>query len=173
VSERLSIVADMNSQRQIAEKTSLKAYLGPQRRDAKVLAGQIRRGSGESIAAVLWSSDLPPLQQMSDRLPGEHLIGILDDLFDLQAKEIVGHGGEILKFVATDCSDLSGRQSRRSRTAPNGNRSRRRKRRWRRSASCVLERHRCPAARSKSFVALTMAPSFTATSERPPPRTSR
>jgi adenylate cyclase len=97
VSERLSIVADMNSQRQIAENV-LKAYLGPQT-GRKVLAGRIRRGSGESIAAVLWSSDLRRFTQMSDRLPGESLIGILNDLFDLQAKAIVSHGGEILKFV--------------------------------------------------------------------------
>ena len=97
VSERLSVVADMNSQRQIAENV-LKAYLGPQT-GRKVLAGQIRRGSGESISAVLWSSDLRRFTQMSDQLPGERVIGILNDLFDLQAKAIVGHGGEILKFI--------------------------------------------------------------------------
>jgi adenylate cyclase len=97
VSERLSVVADMNSQRQIAENV-LKAYLGLQT-GRKVLAGQIRRGSGEAIAAVLWSSDLRRFTQMSDRLPGESVIGILNDLFDLQAKAIVGYGGEILKFV--------------------------------------------------------------------------
>jgi adenylate cyclase len=97
VSERLSIAADMNSQRQIAENV-LKAYLGAQS-GRKVLAGQIRRGSGEAIAAVLWSSDLRRFTQLSDRLPGEKVIGILNDLFDLQAKAIVGHGGEILKFV--------------------------------------------------------------------------
>jgi adenylate cyclase len=97
VSERLSIVADMNSQRQIAENV-LKAYLGPQT-GRKVLAGQIRRGSGEAIAAVLWSSDLRRFTQMSDRLPGDKVIGVLNDLFDLQAKAIADHGGEILKFV--------------------------------------------------------------------------
>jgi adenylate cyclase len=97
VSERLSVVADMNSQRQIAENV-LKAYLGPQT-GRKVLAGQIRRGSGESISAVLWSSDLRRFTRMSDQLPGERVIGILNDLFDLQAKAIVGHGGEILKFI--------------------------------------------------------------------------
>jgi adenylate cyclase len=97
VSERLSIAADMNSQRQIAENV-LKAYLGPQT-GRRVLAGQIRRGSGESIAAALWSSDLRRFTQMSDRLPGESLIGILNALFDLQAKAITDQGGEILKFV--------------------------------------------------------------------------
>jgi adenylate cyclase len=97
VSERLSIAADMNSQRQIAENV-LKAYLGPQT-GRKVLAGQIRRGSGEAIAAVLWSSDLRRFTEISDQLPGERVIGILNDLFDLQAKAIVGQGGEILKFI--------------------------------------------------------------------------
>jgi len=97
VSERLSIAADMNSQRQIAENI-LKAYLGPQT-GRKVLAGQIRRGSGEAITAVLWSSDLRRFTQMSDQLSGESVIGMLNDLFDLQAKAIVRHGGEILKFI--------------------------------------------------------------------------
>jgi adenylate cyclase len=97
VSERLSIVADMNSQRQIAENV-LKAYLGPQT-GRRVLAGQIRRGSGEAIAAVLWSSDLRRFTQMSDRLPSQSVIGILNDLFDLQAKTIADHGGEVLKFI--------------------------------------------------------------------------
>src|SRR5258708_36538955 len=97
VSERLSIVADMNSQRQIAENV-LKAYLGPQT-GRKVLAGQIRRGSGEAIAAVLWSSDLRRFPQMSDQLPGERVIGILNDLFDMQAKAIAPPRGEILKFI--------------------------------------------------------------------------
>lgn len=97
VSERLSIAADMNSQRQIAENV-LKAYLGPQT-GRKVLAGQIRRGSGEAIAAVLWSSDLRRFTQMSDQLSGERVIGVLNDLFDLQAKAIVRQGGEILKFI--------------------------------------------------------------------------
>jgi len=97
ISQRLSVVADMNSQRQIAENV-LKDYLGPQT-GGKVLAGQIRRGSGEAIAAVLWSSDLRRFTEMSDHLPGERVIAILNDLFDLQAKAIADHGGEILKFI--------------------------------------------------------------------------
>ena len=84
LSLRLSVIADMNSQRQIAENV-LKAYLGPQT-GPKVLAGQIRRGSGEAISAVLWSSDLRGFTELSDRLPGERVIALLNDLFDLQAR---------------------------------------------------------------------------------------
>jgi adenylate cyclase len=97
LSEPLSVIADMNSQRQIAENI-LKAYLGPQT-GPKVLAGQIRRGSGEVISAVLWSSDLRRFTQLSDRLAGERVIALLNDLFDLQARAIADHGGEILKFI--------------------------------------------------------------------------
>ena len=97
LSERLSVIADMNSQRQIAENV-LKAYLGPQT-GPKVLAGQIRRGSGDAISAVLWSSDLRSFTHLSDHLPGERMIAILNELFDLQSKAIASHGGEILKFI--------------------------------------------------------------------------
>jgi adenylate cyclase len=94
---RLSAIADLNGQKKIAENV-LTAYLGPQT-GPKVLAGQIRRGSGEAISAVLWSSDLRGFTQLSDHLPGERVIAILNELFDLQAHAIAGHGGEILKFV--------------------------------------------------------------------------
>jgi len=97
VTERLSIVADMHSQRQIAENV-LKAYLGPHT-GPRVLAGQFRRGTGEAIAAVLWSSDLRSFTQLSDHVPGEEVIAILDKVFDAQARAIAKHGGEILKFI--------------------------------------------------------------------------
>jgi adenylate cyclase len=97
LSERLSVIADMNSQRQIAENV-LTAYLGPLT-GPRVLAGHIRRGSGEAISAVLWSSDLRRFTQLSDRLTGERVIAMLNDLFDLQAQAIADHGGEILKFI--------------------------------------------------------------------------
>jgi len=64
-----------------------------------VLAGQIRRGTGEELNAVLWSSDLRAFTARSDRLPGERMIALLNALFDAQAKAIHDHGGEILKFI--------------------------------------------------------------------------
>src|SRR5205823_6508046 len=74
------------------------AYLGA-KTGPKVLAGQIRRGTGEEISAVLWSSDLRGLTARSDRLPGERMIALLNALFDAQAKAIHDHDGEILKFI--------------------------------------------------------------------------
>ena len=97
VSQRLALLADLRSQRRIASNI-LDAYLGP-KTGPKVLAGQIRRGTGEEITAVLWSSDLRGFTERSDRLPGAQMIALLNALFDAQATAIASHGGEILKFI--------------------------------------------------------------------------
>src|SRR6202521_5511753 len=85
------------SRRRKAHK-SLNAYLGA-KTGPKVLEGQIRRGTGEEISAVLWSSDLRGFTARSDRLPGDRMIALLNALFDAQAKAIHDRGGEILKFI--------------------------------------------------------------------------
>jgi adenylate cyclase len=97
VSLRLSLLADLRNHRRIASNI-LNAYLGP-KTGPKVLAGQIRRGTGEEITAVFWSSDLRGFTERSDRLAGTRVIAMLNALFDAQAKAITDHGGEILKFV--------------------------------------------------------------------------
>jgi len=97
VSQRLPVLVDMHNQRAIARNV-LNAYLGA-KTGPRVLAGQIRRGTGEEISAVLWSSDLRAFTARSDRLPGERMIAVLNALFDAQAKAIHDHGGEILKFI--------------------------------------------------------------------------
>jgi adenylate cyclase len=97
VSQRLGLLADLRSQRRIASNI-LDAYLGP-KTGPKVLAGQIRRGAGEEITAVLWWSDLRGFTALSDRLPGTQMIALLNALFDAQAAAIASHGGEILKFI--------------------------------------------------------------------------
>jgi adenylate cyclase len=97
VSQRLGLLADLRNHRRIASNI-LAAYLGSKTGD-KVLAGQIRRGTGEEITAILWSSDLRGFTERSDRLEGSQVIVMLNALFDAQAKAIAGHGGEILKFI--------------------------------------------------------------------------
>jgi adenylate cyclase len=97
VSQRLGLLADLRNHRRIASNI-LAAYLGA-KTGHKVLAGQIRRGTGEEITAVLWSSDLRGFTERSDRLEGGQVIAMLNALFDTQAKAIVAHGGEILKFI--------------------------------------------------------------------------
>jgi adenylate cyclase len=97
VAQRLAIVIDRQSQEWITLNL-LSAYLGATT-GPKVLAGQIRRGAGVDMTAVLWSSDLRGFTERSDRLPSHRMIAILDALFDAQARAIAEHGGEILKFI--------------------------------------------------------------------------
>jgi len=83
-SHRLPVLIDMHNQRAIARNV-LNAYLGA-KTGPRVLAGQIRRGTGEEISAVLWSSDLRGFTERSDRLPGDGMIALLNALFDGQAR---------------------------------------------------------------------------------------
>jgi len=93
----MSVVCDSFMQRALMRHL-LNIYLGPSA-GPKVLAGQIRRGTGEELTAVLWSSDLRGFTTRSDRLPGQQMVAILNALFDAQANAIHRHGGEILKFT--------------------------------------------------------------------------
>jgi len=97
LSQRLQGLCDTYSQRALT-RNLLNAYLGFNA-GPKVLAGQIRRGTGEELNVVLWSSDLRGFTERSDRLPGNRMIAILNALFDAQATAIHNHGGEILKFI--------------------------------------------------------------------------
>src|SRR5205809_382018 len=97
ISQRMSVVCDSFMQRALMRHL-LNIYLGPSA-GPKVLAGQIRRGTGEELTAVLWSSDLRGFTTRSDRLPGQQMVAILNALFDAQANAIHRHGGEILKFI--------------------------------------------------------------------------
>jgi adenylate cyclase len=86
VSQRVGVVYDMHGQRSIASNV-LNAYLSP-KTGPRVPAGQIRRGTGEELSVGLWSSDLRGCTERSDRLPSVRMIGILNALFDVQAKAI-------------------------------------------------------------------------------------
>ena len=97
LAHRLQGACDTYSERALT-RNLLNAYLGA-KAGPKVLAGQIRRGTGEELAAVLWSSDLRGFTERSDRLAGDRMITILNALFEAQAKAIHDHGGEILKFI--------------------------------------------------------------------------
>jgi adenylate cyclase len=76
----------------------LDTYLG-RTIGSHILSGEIRRGQGRRLRAVLMSVDLRDSTGLADRLPGEALVRLLDDYFEAVADAIHSHGGEILKFV--------------------------------------------------------------------------
>ena len=76
----------------------LDTYVG-NRAGERIMAGQIRRGHAESMKAAIWLSDLRGFTALSDRLPAEVIIDILNQYFDCQVPPIRKHGGDILKFM--------------------------------------------------------------------------
>ena len=76
----------------------LQTYIGPRSGD-RVLSGAIQRGDVERINAVLWTCDLRDFTTLSETLPMEAVIALLDDYFEIMAQPIRAHGGEILKFI--------------------------------------------------------------------------
>jgi adenylate cyclase len=93
----LAAVTDARTQRRVL-KGLLSVYLGASA-GAKVLAGTIRRGDGETIAAAIWLVDLRDFTATSEVLPGPELIELLNEYFELMAGPVEDHGGEILKFI--------------------------------------------------------------------------
>ncbi len=76
----------------------LDTYVG-NRAGERILAGQIRRGHAEDMQAAIWLSDLRGFTALSDRLPAETVVDILNQYFDCQVPVIREQGGEILKFM--------------------------------------------------------------------------
>ena len=76
----------------------LETYLGPDA-GARVLDGQIRRGDGERIHAVIWYSDMRDSTRLADRLDPRAFIDLLNRYFECTAGAVVAVGGEVLRFV--------------------------------------------------------------------------
>jgi adenylate cyclase len=76
----------------------LDTYVG-NRAGERILGGQIRRGHTDTMHAAIWLSDLRGYTALSDRLPAETVVDILNQYFDCQVSAIKTHGGEVLKFM--------------------------------------------------------------------------
>ena len=64
-----------------------------------MLAGQIQRAQGERLRAVIMMADMRGFTALSDRLPGEEVIELLDDYFDAIVTPVEARKGETLKFM--------------------------------------------------------------------------
>jgi adenylate cyclase len=76
----------------------LDTYLGPQA-GRRVLAGQIQRAQGERLRAVIMMTDMRGFTALSDRLPGDEVIELLDEYFDAVVTPVEKRKGEVLKFM--------------------------------------------------------------------------
>ena len=79
-------------------RTLLDTYVGRQS-GGRVLEGQIQRGTGETIRAVIWLCDLRGFTSLSETLPRDALIDLLNCYFGPMCDAVAAQGGEVLKFI--------------------------------------------------------------------------
>jgi adenylate cyclase len=93
----LSLIVEAIETR-LTAKSLLEIYLGA---DAgrRVMGGLIRRGESVTIAAAIWQCDLRDFTAMSNQLPRDEVLAILNDYFDAVTRPVLARGGEILKFI--------------------------------------------------------------------------
>jgi len=82
----------------VALAALLEAYLG-RRSAARVQAGALRRGTGETIRAALLCADLRDFTALSEATEPAAMIAVLDAWFDRVAGAVHAFGGEVLKFI--------------------------------------------------------------------------
>jgi len=93
----LSRVVEIINWRRMAASL-LDTYVG-NRAGERILGGQIRRGHTETMNAAIWLSDLRGFTSLSDRVPAETVVDVLNNYFDCQVTAIRNHGGEVLKYM--------------------------------------------------------------------------
>jgi adenylate cyclase len=79
-------------------RTLLDTYVGRQS-GGRVLGGQIRRGMSETIRSVIWLSDLRGFTTLSESLPRDELLDLLNRYFGPMCDAVEANGGEVLKFI--------------------------------------------------------------------------
>jgi adenylate cyclase len=78
--------------------TLVDVYLGHQT-GQRVLRGQMSRGRAERIHAALWYSDLRDFTSISEQIPPEEIIPLLNDYAEAVISSIQAEGGEVLKLI--------------------------------------------------------------------------
>ncbi|MGI9420672.1 MAG: adenylate/guanylate cyclase domain-containing protein [Geminicoccaceae bacterium] len=76
----------------------LNTYVGREAGE-RILEGQITRGSGETIPAAIWFSDLRGFTPLSEEKGRDELLAILNQSFDALVTPVTERGGEVLKFI--------------------------------------------------------------------------
>jgi adenylate cyclase len=66
---------------------------------ARILSGQITRGSGATIYSAIWYSDLRSFTELTDALPRDSLLELLNDYFEAMVDSVHAHNGQVLKFI--------------------------------------------------------------------------
>ena len=100
ISAPLSLICELFNSRQASESI-LNTYLGP-RAGQRVMSGEIRRGDGEHINAIVAFSDIRNFTGFSNYLPDKAVLHLLNEYFGIITSRVEQHGGEILKFIGDE-----------------------------------------------------------------------
>lgn len=76
----------------------LGTYLG-RKTGERVLGGEIRRGDGEDVDAAIVICDLRQSSRLSEELPRDEYLELLNRFFEAVTNAMERHGGEVLKYV--------------------------------------------------------------------------
>jgi adenylate cyclase len=93
----LAMALEIRLNRRIA-RNLLDTYVG-KFAGARILAGDITRGSGTTVRAAIWTCDMRGFTMLSERWPRDDVLAYLNEYFDTMAGPVEKHGGEILKFI--------------------------------------------------------------------------
>ncbi|MBA8841765.1 adenylate cyclase [Ochrobactrum sp. RH2CCR150] len=97
IQDNLAIAAKMAVLGKLADNV-VTTYLGSNA-GKRVLSGQIRRGDGETIRAVLVMGDMRQSTNLADQYGRQVYIDTLNEFFDAIAAPFNKNGGEILSFI--------------------------------------------------------------------------
>ncbi len=97
VQDSLAVACKMAMRGGVA-KSALDTYLGA-KAGGRVLAGQIKRGDGETTRAAIAWGDLRNSTAMAEQLGRQSYIDTLNLFFDATAGAVADAGGEILSFI--------------------------------------------------------------------------
>jgi len=93
----LAPVLELHSIRHTAISV-MNTYIG-QGTGRKILNGMIQRGDADLINAALWFSDLRNFTHLTETLPAQQLLDMLNDYFEFVSAAVSARGGEILRFI--------------------------------------------------------------------------
>jgi len=93
----IAMVFEIHSGRRIAGAV-LDTYVGKLAAQ-RILKGEIHRGQGEKLNAVIWFADLRGFTALSDLRPTHEVIAALNEFFDALGNALEPRGGQILKFM--------------------------------------------------------------------------
>jgi adenylate cyclase len=93
----LSRLIEMHYVRRTAV-TLLDTYLGKQT-GKRVMDGQIKRGDGEDLHSVIWFCDLRNSTELSEAMPREDFLKMLNQFLEAMADAVLDAGGEVLRYI--------------------------------------------------------------------------